>query len=378
MCIMRNCHSSTYNEYCKPSSTFLYSESSESLESLNSYPESFSLPVVGTGYPTDFNCGRTKLVLKCSNSSHPPIFKPYNCSSPMCPDCYKYWISSATDRIVSHLISLYQPIKYDKTDLKSEKLFSRYSTLSKHPFRHWTLSFPGRVEKDAKPYDILKRLGELQLFGMAVYHPYRLTEFGKDIIKKLRENGYKGGSWEIWHDAKLYENEETFYLSPHIHLIMAGYVPRQFEETLHSEGFVLKKIRDVGFDSHSIGSLVGYLMTHAGYMGKSKSYRYIGLKRGVSVAVETTWSQPQKVLCPVCGEPMKEYLVQPDGSLVDNGYSVECHLIYRSYLVIDKKPKPGTAKYSQYVRIVEQYKKIVNKEEEKIKCTRAMHTMLFA
>ena len=108
--------------------------------------------------------------------------------------------------------------------------------------------------RDAQPYDILKIFRELNVFGTAIYHPYRLTELGKEIIHKLRVSGsYSGGNWDIWHSARLYDNPDTFYLSPHIHLIMVGFVPSSFEERLHKMGYVLKNIRSVGCDSNSIG-----------------------------------------------------------------------------------------------------------------------------
>lgn len=372
MCIMRNYPA--YSEYCKPSSTVLVSVTTLK----KSYPESFSVPVVGTGEQTDINCGKTKIVLRCSNSSHPPILKPYNCTSPMCPECYKYWISSATDRITSQLTAIYQPIKYDNTDSESTKLYQRYNTLAKHSFRHWTLSYPDNLKGEVKPYDIIKIFRRLSCFGLAIYHPYRLTDFGKDVIRRLRASGsYSGGNWDIWHSAKLYDNEDTFYLSPHIHLIMVGYVPSKFQDELVSSGYVLKNIREVGRDSFSVGSLCGYLLTHAGYFGKSKSYRYFGFKRGVSVVVNTFWSQPQKVLCPVCGEPLREYVVSSDGALVDNGYAVECRLIYESFLQIRKKLKPNDAKYSQYVKMMTAFKKVVKKEEEEKECIRNLHLVLF-
>lgn len=372
MCIMRN--RSGFSEYCKPSSTVLVTSSTFK----KSYPESFLVPVIGTGEPTDYNCGKTKIVLRCSNPSHPSIFKPYNCTSPMCPECYKYWINSAADRISSQLTAIYQPIRYDSTDIDSQKLYQRYNTLSKHGFRHWTLSFPDKLGQKVKPYDIIKIFRRLSCFGVAIYHPYRLTDFGKGIIRELRSSGfYEGGNWDIWHSAKLYENEDTFYLSPHIHLIMVGYVPSKFQDELVKEGYILKNIRDVGRDSFSIGSLCGYLLSHAGYFGKSKSYRYFGFKKGVSVVVNTFWSQPQRAVCPVCGEPLREFVVAPDGSLVDNGYAVECHLIYESFLQIRKKLKPTDAKYSQYVKLMTAFKKVVRKEEEEKECIRSVHLMLF-
>lgn len=368
---MRNC--STYSEYCKPSASVLVPETRK-----KTYPDAFRVPVVGTGEQTDITCGKTKIALKCSNGAHKPILKPYNCANPTCPICYKYWISGAVTRISTHLTALYQTIRYDEEDKDSVKTYKKLNTLSKHEYRHWVVSFPDNLKLKEKPFDILKNFRDLSIYGVALYHPFRLTPLGKQKIKRLRETeAYTGGNWEIWHSAGLYENKDTYYMSPHLHLIMAGFIPFDFQEKLRKKGFVIKCVRKVGYTDEEIDPLLSYLLTHAGYFGKSKSYRYFGVPKSVTVVVNSRWSAPEPVLCPICGQPLRQYRYLDDGTYVDEGYAVESHLVYDSFLTIRKKIKPNEAKYADYVRLTNKLKVIIKKEEERKECIRKEHLMLF-
>lgn len=367
---MRN--TTTYSEYCKPSSTVLVSVPKKY------YPDAFYVPVVGTGEKTDDTCGKTKIALKCSNGAHKPILKPFNCSNAMCPTCFKYWISGAVTRVSTHLTALYQTIRYDEEDKDSIKTYKKLNTLSKHPYRHWVVSFPDNLKLKEKPYDILKQFRELSVYGVALYHPYRLTAEGKQLVKKLRDReDYVGGNWEIWHAAGLYMNPNTYYMSPHLHILMAGFVPVDFQEKLRRKGYIIKCVRKVGFSEDEINPLLSYLFTHAGYFGNSKSYRYFGVPKMVTVVVNTRWSEPEPVLCPICGEPMRQFRYCDDGTYIDEGYAVESHLVYESFLTIRKKIKPSDAKYADYVRLTNKLKIIIEKEERRKECIRSEHIMLF-
>lgn len=367
---MRNC--STYSEYCKPSSTVLVPVRKKT------YPDAFRVPVVGTGDVTDIHCGKTKIALKCKHGGHKPILKPYNCANPTCPICYKYWISGAVTRVSTHLMALYQPIRYDEDDKDSRKTFKRLNTLSKHEYRHWIVSFPDNLKLKEKPFDILKQFRELSVYGVALYHPFRLTPYGKQTVKRLRDSdAYTGGNWEIWHSAGLYENEDTYYMSPHLHIIMAGFIPEDFQQKLRKKGFVIKCVRKVGYTEHGVNSLLSYLFTHAGYFGKSKSYRYFGVPKDVTVVVNTHWSEPEPVLCPVCGEQMRQFRYLEDGTAIDEGLAVESHLVYESFLCVRKKIKPKEAKYADYVRLTNKLKKILEKEERRKEWIQTEHAMLF-
>ncbi|MEM3771920.1 MAG: hypothetical protein QXW80_06385 [Candidatus Micrarchaeia archaeon] len=271
----------------------------------------FHVPIVGTGEKTTLQCGEVQYSYACEQNHRIPV--KYNCSHPDCPECYHNWVSQTTGRIVPRLLALYRPFeskqsKINDIPVNNDLTLNKMRKLSKYPYRHIVISFPPDFVGENPFAEVQKRIKQLQLYGVAIYHPYRLTHEAKEKIKNLRNMElYSGGSWEIWHKSGLYLQSNTIYYSPHVHIITSGYIPANLENDLHQEGFVLKIIRVVGkpdlSSEQSLASLVHYLLTHCGYAGKSKSYRYLGMSGRVSlVKNEVTIEQPLE--CPICGHQM--------------------------------------------------------------------------
>lgn len=283
----------------------------------------FHISIVGTGEKTTLQCGEVQYSYACDRGHRIPV--KYNCSRPDCPDCYINWVSKTTGRIVPRLLALYRPFQSEQSKINDISLgkdvtLNKMRKLAKYPYRHIVISFPPDFEGENPFAEVQKRIKQLNLYGVAIYHPCRLTHHAKEQIKNLREIGaYTGGNWEIWHKSGLYLQSDTIYYSPHVHIITSGYIPANLEGELHKEGFVLKIIRVVGTPDlsceQSLGSLVHYLLTHCGYAGKSKSYRYYGMSGRVSLVKEVVVIE-QPLECPVCGHQMYKSILALDGTWV--------------------------------------------------------------
>lgn len=327
--------------------------------------ENYLFPIVGTGEQGSILCGTVKYTLSCGDDGHQKQFVYHNCGNPTCPDCYRYWLSRACDRIVPSLMSIYN--KIHSSD-KENVLLRNLKELSKHKYSHWVVSLPVHNLSKESPYEYLDKLRSLNLFGIAIYHPYRHTSEGKDMINALRSRGYSGGSWEIWRDSGLYENPDTIYFSPHIHLVTVGYIPKGIQAYYRLQGVVIRKIRDIGYSESEVQKVVSYQLSHCAYCGKSKSYRYLGLKRGMRVVIDSAWSKPEPLLCPDCGRPLHRFVQDEEGKLRDDGIVLESHRVYTGYIYLDEYRKPKIAKLEALNRELKRIMKSITQKEEKLKC----------
>lgn len=282
----------------------------------------FHLPIVGTGEKTTLQCGEVLYSYACDQGHRIPVL--FNCGRPDCPACFNHWVSRTTGRIVSRLLALYRPFQSKQSNINdtpvvNDVLLNRMRKLKKYPYRHIMISFPSGFVGENPFSEVQKRIKQLNLYGVSIYHPYRLTHEAKEKIKTLRslEVYSEMGNWEIWHKSGLYLQPDTIYYSPHVHIITSGYIPANLEKDLHEEGFVLKIIRVVGTPDlsceESLASLVHYLLTHCGYAGKSKSYRYYGMSGRVSL-VKNEYTIEQPLECPVCGRQMYKSIQLTDGT----------------------------------------------------------------
>ena len=286
----------------------------------------YHIPLVGTGEKSSSLCGEVQYSYACEHEHR--ILVSHNCGSASCPVCYHHWVNKTTKRIVPRLLALYRPFESKQSNVsdsgflsgKNQLLLNRMKKLSRYSYRHITISFPPGFETLDPFLEIRKRLKNLNLYGIIIYHPFRITKYGKDQIKKLRDfGGYQGGNWEILHEAGLLNVNGIVYFSPHVHIITSGYIPVSLERDLQLDGFVLKIIRSIGSPDvsceDSLSSVVYYLLTHCGYTGRSKAYRYLGMYGGVTLRkTETVIEQPLE--CPECGRQMYKSIIDLDGNWV--------------------------------------------------------------
>lgn len=328
----------------------------------------YHVPIIGTGETTSALCGTVKYVYSCGDENHSKSYLFHNCSSPMCPDCYRYWVSRACDRVVPFLMSIYNDIGVSDS-LRNSETHKNLIKLSKNRYSHWVISLPSDNLRYESPFDYLKKLKELNLFGVAIYHPYRHSKEGKDMLKELRKRGFTGASWDIWRESGLCFNPDTIEFGPHLHLVSVGHIPAGVLEYYRSRGCFIRKIRDIGFEYEEVEKVVRYQLNHSGYCGRSKSYRYFGMKKDMKMVMDSAWSVPEPLLCPDCGEPMHRYREEVDGSLVDEGLILESHRVYTCHLFLGKTRKPKTVKYDEMVSQMKRIMKELKKKEEYLKCT---------
>lgn len=292
--------------------------------------------IVGTGDPSTCNCGVIKFYHKCSCGHTEPIY--YNCSSYSCPFCYKNPISRSSDQISSRLYSI-----YSSDGKKQSSLDFSFSSLpldefvrlhSSYDYYHWVFSPSlnefSKFDSLSDVYRFFKSVfdeiiqekfgwGHVRrnrksgngLIGAVIFHPYRISESGKEYVKKQRELGAEGGSWDILHrSSNLYDH---VYFSPHFHLVVNGLIPLDFQARQMIQGRILKRVRRIK-DSDDCNRVISYLLTHAGYEKGKKIYRYI-IPRDYTFSQFKVITSEVVCICPKCGLTMKEF--RP-GDLLDN------------------------------------------------------------
>lgn len=326
--------------------------------------ENYLKPIIGTGNQGSILCGTVKYTLSCGHHDHAKQFVYHNCGNPDCPDCYRYWVSRACDRILPTLTAIYNKLGF--TSESDSKIVSDYQTLSKHKYSHWVVSLPTSNLKDS-PFDYLDKLRKLNLYGVVIYHPYRHSEEGKTMIKELRSRGWVGGSWDIWRESGLYSNPDTIVFSPHLHIVSVGYIPRGLQLYYRSQGIVIKKVRDIGYEEEEIRKVVAYQLSHCAYCGKSKSYRYLGLKRSVHVVIDSEWSKPVPLYCPDCGEVLHRYINDGD-TLIDDGICYESHKIYHGYIYIGCSRASRVARASELTSMLTSIMNKLKQKEDYYSC----------
>lgn len=327
--------------------------------------------VVGSGDVTGIDCGKVKFSVKCPE--HGDGYVVYNnCSHSLCPECYHFWISKACKRIVPRLNALYGDYLID-SDTNSTVL-SHYQKISKFPYRHWVISVPiSEIEKYNDPYECLKYLKQKTgLYGVAVYHPKRISQFGKEVISELRQKGAKGGNWEILHECNLVDSNDITYYSPHFHLITCGYISPMVEYHLRKKGYIVKLVRDVGKTMDKVEPVLRYLLTHAAALpDRNMSYRFFGLKHGVRLIEQVYYTKPEAELCPKCGRPMH---------LFNGGNDEGIYLISRKYYVYSfdftrvKRKKENT--YAKHKHLLTEFMKEIRKKEAEIQHNKDIHICL--
>jgi len=239
--------------------------------------EKFILPGEGMQYE---ECGKTKIVIACSNGDYPVELIPHDCGRPECPVCWPRWAKRTTRRAVEKIMN--------SLELGREYVNPRFSLSSV------VVSVPEGIFD----YDSLKKAfrGIQRFLGTnhiaAILHLWRFRDSEGNELEAVR-----------WRQFEEHPERYTRILSPHFHCIIMGRLANS-DKFYESTGWVYKKLGG-NLSRESVYNVIYYALSHTAISldRQRKTIDYYGLIRRTKIVEERIEWEP--VMCPNCGAQLQ-------------------------------------------------------------------------
>lgn len=248
-----------------------------------------------------FECGSTVVRSHgcLTDNCQKPFYTPNHCRSKKCPECYPWWLSDRTERILDRILS---------EEARSHNPGARLVEIILWWPKGWNPETKAEYDmkfKEAMTYIYDKGF----LGGVAIPHPFRANAAGKKlgVVKQLTS----------WKAIRGEENEWLYYYTSH-HLHLIGFVgfmkpPKKGEgfgyEMVMRDGYVVDFLRKSKRRS-GLRPVIRYFLTHTGYFvddpKRMESYKWVGTcsKKAFKVTEEEKAGAKSRVKlgnCPFCG-----------------------------------------------------------------------------
>lgn len=255
--------------------------------------------------PTNETCGKIRAKIQCSHDAgHRPYFKHEHCNDPLCPVCFKKFVSRQADRI-------------------TERLWG-YHEIYQTPLAHVTFwdkadhePYPDMTTAMRAGLRLLKQMGATA--GSFQWHPFRIKQ---ELLEPLREYrisrglSKSTGFWEMARDDVLELGSLDAYVvrGDHFHGIISGRL-RDVRAYYKDTGCGYDKIRYMQCEG-DIHRLAYYISSHSAYEFGKQSVRYFGNASYSRLGCTLIDKRVEDVCCDVCRARMQEMFTDADGNPV--------------------------------------------------------------